>query len=257
MNTESHVLISAENRVLTIAWNRADKKNALTQSMYATAADALQSARQDDTIRVVILTGTRQCFTSGNDLNDFLNNPSTDENTPVARFLTALAGFEKPVIAAVNGPAIGVGTTMLLHCDMAVAADTALFSLPFAKLGLCPEAGSSYLLPMLAGHHRAAELLMLGDIFNAQTARECGIVNRIATEQEYQDLAKALALQLAAMPPNSLRTTKALLKAGHGAAVETAFKAEMASFAEMLSAPEAIEAMTAFMERRAADFSQF
>ncbi|MGB0846964.1 MAG: enoyl-CoA hydratase [Thiolinea sp.] len=257
MANDSHVLISEDNRVMTIAWNRPDKKNALTQEMYSQVADALLRAGDDAAVRVVVLTGTEDCFTAGNDLADFLKNPSTDADSPVVRFLTNLSQFNKPIVAAVNGAAVGVGTTMLMHCDMVVAADTTKFSLPFAKLGVCPEGASSYLLPMLAGYQRAAELLMLGDSFDAHEAREFGLVNRIATASDYQAVAAELAARLAAMPPNSIRTTKALLKRNQQAGIAAAFEVEFKQFSAMLSGPEAKEAMSAFMERRAADFSKF
>lgn len=250
-------LIKRQDGILTIAWNRPDKKNALTQEMYALAADALAEADSDSAIRVALITGTPDCFTAGNDLQDFMSNRTSGEDAPVARFLRGIAAFEKPLLAAVNGPAVGVGTTMLLHCDMVVAADTAVFALPFAKLGLCPEASSSYLLPMMAGHHRAAELLMLGDNFSAEMAHACGIVNRVAPAKDYLDVATALARQFAAMPPRSMRVTKQLLKANHRETAELALEAELKHFNAMLGSPEAHEAMTAFMEKRPADFSKF
>ncbi|MEH6605178.1 MAG: enoyl-CoA hydratase-related protein, partial [Pseudomonadales bacterium] len=159
MNEQIRVNVTIDDQVMTIAWDRPDKKNALTQAMYGAAADALLDAENNSNVRVVIITGSHDCFTAGNDLNDFLNNPAIGDGAPVTRFLTAIASFKKPIIAAVNGPAVGVGTTMLLHCDMVVAADTSVFSMPFSKLGVCPEAASSYLLPLMAGYHRAAELL--------------------------------------------------------------------------------------------------
>jgi enoyl-CoA hydratase/carnithine racemase len=257
MSEEQNVTVTTNDQVLTIAWNRPDKKNALTQAMYGMAADALEKAGQDNDVRVVVLTGTTECFTAGNDLNDFLSNPDTGTDSPVARFLSNLATFEKPIVAAVSGPAIGVGTTMLLHCDMVVATDKAKFSMPFVKLGVCPEAASSYLLPLLAGYQRAAELLLLGDNFDAQMARECGIVNRIASEQDYQSVALELATKLAGLPPTSLRTTKAFLKNDHRSAIEARMTEEGEAFGKLITEPEAVEAMTAFMERRAPDFSKF
>lgn len=242
---------------MTIAWNRPEKKNALTQLMYEAAAEALEKAASDSAIRVVVITGTPDYFTSGNDLNDFLANPATGADSPVARFLANIALFEKPLVAAVNGAAIGVGTTMLLHCDLVVAADSTTFSMPFVKLGACPEAASSYLLPRVAGYQRAAELLLLGDNFDVQMARECGIVNRVASAQQYQSVAQALAKQLAALPPASLRTSKAFLKSDHRSAIEARMKEEGETFGHLITQPEAVEAMTAFIERRAADFSKF
>jgi enoyl-CoA hydratase/carnithine racemase len=255
--SEAPVLLSQENKVLTIAFNRPDKKNALTQEMYGIAADAIIRAEQDNDCRVVLMTGTKECFTSGNDINDFLNSSGGSGESPVIRFLFAIARFNKPLMAAVNGPAIGVGTTMLLHCDLVVAAEKALFQLPFATLGLCPEAGSSYLLAELVGHQKAAELLMLGEAFNADEALSYKLINRLSTEDNYQQEALLLAQQLAAMPPKSIRMTKALMKQRDQEVLEAAMQAEFDEFAVLLAAPEAVEAMTAFMERRPADFSKF
>lgn len=257
MSEQNRVVITEQDRIMTIAWNRPDKKNALTQAMYGMAADALAKAGQDKDVRVVVLTGTRDCFTAGNDLNDFLTNPATGMDSPVARYLANLANFEKPIVAGVNGPVIGVGTTMLLHCDMVVAAENSVFSLPFVKLGVCPEAASSYLLPLLAGYHRAAELLMLGENFDAETAKECGIVNRIAPEAEYLALAQAMALKMARLPPSSLQATKSFLKATVRESMLARMQEEGETFGKLITGPEAVEAMTAFMERREADFSKF
>ena len=257
MASSDHVLINQQNQVMTIAWNRPEKKNALTQAMYAEVAAALLRAGEDNAIRSVLLTGTADCFTAGNDLADFLSNPATDADSPVVQFLTAISQFSKPIVAAVNGVAVGVGTTMLLHCDLVVAADTTKFSLPFSKLGLCPEGASSYLLPQLMGYQRAAELLLLGDTFDAQTARDCGLVNRIATADDFQAVGRELAERLAAMPPDSIRTSKALLKRSQQTVLADTFAAEFEQFGRMLQGPEAKEAMQAFMERRPADFSQF
>ncbi len=257
MANANDVLISQQNRVMSIAWNRPEKKNALTQQMYADAAAALRQADADAAVRVVFLTGRADCFTAGNDLADFLHHPATGADSPVVQFLMAIAQCRKPIVAAVNGAAVGVGTTMLLHCDLVVAAASARFSLPFAKLGLCPEGASSYLLPQLAGYQRAAELLLLGDAFDAQTARECGLVNRIAGADDYQTLGRELAERLALLPPDSVRTTKALLKRGQQGVLTDTLQAEFDQFGRMLQGPEAKEAMQAFMERRPADFSQF
>lgn len=257
MSNSPFMRIEQSDAILTIAWNRPEKKNAITQEMYGAAADALEMANKEHSIRAVVITGTKDCFTAGNDLADFLDNPAMDEHAPVTRFLRNIASFEKPLIAAVNGVAVGVGTTMLLHCDMVVAADSAVLSLPFVKLGLCPEAASSYLLPLLGGHQRAAELLMLGEAFSPETARECGIVNRVTSAEEYQALARSIAKQLVQLPPSSLRSTKSLLKGMHLDTIHSRIDEEAEIFANMLSQPEAIEAMSAFMERRPADFSRF
>lgn len=257
MPNDNYVLISEQNRVMTIAWNRPAKKNALTQAMYAQVAAALTAANADDNVRAVLLTGTADCFTAGNDLADFLNNPATDADSPVVQFLLAISQFSKPIVAAVNGAAVGVGTTMLMHCDLVVAAESTQFSLPFAKLGLCPEGASSYLLPQLAGYQRAAELLLLGEAFDAHTARDCGLVNRVVSADDFQAVGHELAERLAAMPPGSMRTTKALLKRSQQSVLTDTFQAEFKEFGRMLQGPEAKEAMQAFMERRPADFSKF
>lgn len=257
MANDNHVLISEQNRVMTIAWNRPEKKNALTQAMYAEVAAALTAAAGNKAVRAVLLTGTADCFTAGNDLTDFLNNPATDADSPVVQFLMAISQFTKPIVAAVNGVAVGVGTTMLLHCDLVVAADTTKFSMPFAKLGLCPEGASSYLLPQLAGYQRAAELLLLGDTFDAQTARDCGLVNRIVKADDFQAVGRELAERLATLPPDSVRTSKALLKRSQHSVLADTFQTEFKEFGRMLQGPEAKEAMNAFMERRPADFSKF
>ena len=202
---------------------------------------------------------TYKCIKFGfcNDLGDFLNNPATGEDSGVGRFIASIAQFEKPLIAAVNGAAIGIGTTMLLHCDMVVAADTAAFKLPFVNLGLCPEAASSYLLPKLIGYQRAAELLMLGESFDAAHARDCGMVNRIASADDYLRVATEMAEKVAALPPTSIRMTKAFLKEGHEALIRERIESEGEAFHQLVKGPEALEAMTAFMERRAPDFSKF
>ncbi len=257
MRNNNDIDIRKSQKVLTIAWNRPEKKNALTQAMYAQAAQALEEANNNTAIRVLMLKGTQDCFTSGNDIGDFLDHPATDSNSPVARFLKALVYCEKPLIAAVNGPAIGIGVTMLLHCDIVVAADSTLFSLPFTKLGLCPEGASSYLLPQLIGHQHAAELLLLGESFDAQRAYEYGLINRLVSAEDYQAVATTLALQLAAMPPQSMRVTKALMKQGQKEKLDSVLAAEFESFSRMLDAEEAKEALAAFMERRKPNFSSF
>ncbi len=257
MTDQNQVTISTDNQVMTIAWNRPDKKNALTQAMYSAAAAALKSASTDNAVRAVLITGTEECFTAGNDLGDFLNNPASGEEAPVSQFLLEISSIEKPVVAAVNGHAVGIGTTMLLHCDLVVAADSTVFSMPFTNLGLCPEAASSYLLPRLAGHQRAAELLLLGEKFDAQQAKECGIINHITGADNYQAMANELVAKLASKPPTSVRMTKKFLKQGQDALVRERMQTEGKAFAELLRGDEAREAMTAFMERREPDFSKF
>jgi enoyl-CoA hydratase/carnithine racemase len=206
------ILVSTAGSVTRIRFNRPDKKNAITAAMYAALADALDRAAADPAIRVVTISGEGDIFTSGNDLKDFMAAPPLDLDQPVFRFLTAISHFPKPIVAGVAGAAIGVGTTLLLHCDLVVAAPNASFSLPFVDLALVPEAASSLLLPRLVGPHRAARHLLLGDPFDADTAFAYGLVTEIAATAELEDRVAAIAERLAAKPPEAVRLTKALLK---------------------------------------------
>jgi enoyl-CoA hydratase/carnithine racemase len=195
-------------------------------------------------------------FSAGNDIGDFLAAPPSHEDAPVFRFLRGLASFPKPVVAAVCGPAVGIGTTMLLHCDLVYAGDNAAFSMPFVNLGLCPEAGSSLLVPQMMGYHRAAEALLMGEPFMAEAALEVGLVNRVVPPTEANGIAQAQARKLAAKPITSLVETKRLLKKGQMAQVLERIDEEAQSFGRLLQAPAAKEAFTAFMEKRKPDFSQ-
>jgi enoyl-CoA hydratase/carnithine racemase len=251
-----HIVVSVENRVLTVRLDRLEKKNALTRGMYLGMIEALKQADADPNVRVVLITGTEACFTAGNDLVDFAN-AKPGETSPAILYLQTLAAAQKPVIAAVGGVAVGIGTTMLLHCDLVYAASDARFQLPFVNLGLCPEAGSSTLLPALVGHRKAAELLYFGEPFTAGTAQELGIVNTVVASNELLTMATEKARQLAEKPPAALRITKALLKRGSANAIAEAMANETEQFAALLQGPEAKEAMMAFMQRRKADFSQF
>ncbi len=251
-----HVITQLQDRVLTVRMDRPEKKNALTRQMYAALIAALQRAEADPAVRAILITGTADCFTAGNDLQDFAN-AGPGEPSVAIDYLKTLAAAPKPVLAAVAGVAVGIGTTMLLHCDLAYAATSARFQLPFVNLGLCPEAGSSLLLPSLVGHHRAAELLFFGDPFTAAAACELGIVNQVFPEQELLTAAIAKARQLAQKPPSALRTTKALLKQHAAGAVTEAMDNETRQFAALLQGPEAKEALTAFLQRRNPDFSNF
>ena len=253
----SHILIETRDRVMRVEIARPDKKNALTQEMYKEMADALAAADGDPAVRVVLLHGARDCFTAGNDLKDFLNRPPHSETSPTTRFLRGIATFGKPLLAAVNGAAVGIGTTMLLHCDLVYAAPGARFQMPFVPLGLVPEAGSSFLLPYVAGYQRAAELLLLGQPFDADKAYLAGFVNAIVPEAELFERARAGALAIAALPPEALRETKALMKGRFRKRVAEAMADEGKVFSERLTSPEAREAMTAFFEKRKPDFSRF
>ena len=242
--------------VLQIGFNRPERRNAITAAMYSGLADGLRQAADDPATKVVVLHGTPLAFTAGNDLGDFLNNPPASDDAPVMRFLGAIVAFPKPLVAAVNGPAVGVGTTMLLHCDLVYAGDEAQFSLPFASLGLCPEGGSSVLLPALAGYARAAEKLLLGEPFDANEAREMGLVNKVMPAAQVLEFALARAQLLARQPTASLLETKRLLRAPLAAQVAQAVKDEGATFRRMLTEPAAREAFSAFLEKRKPDFDK-
>ena len=251
----SDILIHTEAGVATFTFNRLDKKNSITAAMYGALADALQSAADDAAVRVVVLQGHETIFSAGNDIGDFLNQPPAGTGSPVFRFLRGIAAFPKPVIAAVCGPAVGIGTTMLLHCDLVYAGDNAAFSLPFVNLGLCPEAASSLLLPQMFGYHRAAEALLLGEPFMAEAALEVGLVNRVLPPSEAHAYAQAQARKLAAKPLASLVETKRLMKKGQASVVQQQMDEEGASFGRMLREPAAKEAFGAFMERRKPNFA--
>lgn len=246
------------DRVLVIRINRPERKNALTHAMYTGLADALGNAEADGSIRCSLITGNAECFTAGNDLTDFAEGlPGEFESTPVGRFLFALANATKPVVAAVNGPAVGIGTTMLLHCDMVFAGTNTRFQMPFANLGLCPEGASSLLLPQWLGRARASELLMLGSPFDAEQADRLGLLNRICAPDSTESDALAACQQLAAQPPAAIRATKALLNRPNRDAIRETLLAEGQLFGERLKSAEATEAFTAFQEKRKPDFSRF
>ncbi|MEO8544363.1 MAG: enoyl-CoA hydratase [Burkholderiaceae bacterium] len=252
----SDILTDVTDGVMTVTFNRPDKKNSITRAMYAAMADALTQAREQDAIRVVVFQGHEAIFSAGNDIADFLERPPTTAESPVYRFLFGIASFPKPVIAAVCGPAVGIGTTMLLHCDLVYAGDNAAFSLPFVNLGLCPEAASSLLVPQMLGYHRAAEALLLGEPFMAEAALEVGLVNRIVPPTEANNLAQAQARKLAGKPIRSLVETKRLMKKGQAQLIEKQMTEEGESFSRMQGEPAAREAFTAFMEKRRPDFSK-
>ena len=253
----SDILIQNEGGVRTLTLNRADKKNALTGAMYSALADALESAQDDSAVRVVLIQGTAAVFSAGNDIGDFQNSGPADENPPVRRFQRSLAQLDKPVVAAVCGPAVGIGTTMLFHCDLVYAGANARFAVPFVNLGLCPEAGSSLLAPQMFGYHRAAELFLLGEPFGPETALEVGLVNRIAPPEEVNALALAQARKLAAKPLGALIETKRLMKGSQQAAVLARMDEERVIFARLRGEPAAREAFAAFMEKRKPDLSKF
>jgi enoyl-CoA hydratase/carnithine racemase len=256
--TTADILVHTEAGVRTITFNRVEKKNSIPQAMYAALAEALASAATDDAVRVVVFQGHATIFSAGNDIGDFLSRQDGQglpQESPTFRFLHAIASFPKPILAAVAGPAVGIGTTLLLHCDLVYAGDNAAFSMPFVNLGLCPEAASSLLLPQMLGYHRAAEALLLGEPFMAEAALEVGLVNRVLPPTEVNGYAQAQAKKLAAKPLSALVETKRLMKSGQQGAVKAQMAEEGASFGRMLTAPAAKEAFTAFMEKRKPDFS--
>jgi enoyl-CoA hydratase/carnithine racemase len=252
----TEVIVERAGPVLEITLNRPEKKNALTGAMYQAVEAAFRTADGDPAIRVVLLTGTGDTFTSGNDIKDFQARAAINEATHASPFLTALSLLKKPLVAAVNGAAIGVGTTMLAHCDLVIAAQSARFVMPFTSLGLVPEAASSLLFPRLIGHQRASALLLLGEAIDADTARDWGLVYRVVADPELLTVARSVASRLAILPPEAVRQTKDLMKNGHPD-VAGRIEQELALFRDRLRSPEATEAFQAFVEKREADFSRF
>ncbi|WP_331346078.1 enoyl-CoA hydratase [Cellvibrio sp. UBA7661] len=246
-----------EARVLTLSLNRPERKNALTLAMYGALADLIKNADMDGEVRVIVLTGTDEFFTSGNDLMDFMNEPEIHEHHPVVRFMEALRDCGKPVVAVVRGHAVGIGTTLLLHCDLVYAADDARLQLPFVNLGLCPEYASSYLIPRLVGQQKAAELFFLGEPFSGADAANLGIVTKAVPWDELTEYAKTKIARLAQQPPGAVRRTKALLRAATRVAVDASLSTEYTGFAAGLASEECKESITAFFEKRAPDFSRF
>lgn len=237
--------------------NRPGKKNALTVDMYEALSNALDAAEHDDRVRVHLILGTADCFTAGNDLTDFLHNPPVDEGSPVLRFLQTISSLRKPLVAGVTGPAVGIGTTLLLHCDIVVAGEHAYFQMPFTRLGLCPEAGSSLLLPLSAGPRLAAELLLYGNAFDAEKAARAGLVNEIVPDAEVHEIATSRAEEIAALPPGSVQLTKQLLRSPFASQTREVIESESRQFLARLRSAEAKEALNAFVEKRAPDFSRF
>lgn len=248
MTEKKQVLVTEEQGIMSIILNRPEKKNALTDVMYQIINAALRRAATEDTIRVVLFCGKGDCFTAGNDIADFLGGGKKVEEKAVGKMLLLLAAFKKPLVAAVHGNAIGIGTTMLLHCDLVVAAEDTVFALPFVPLGLCPEAASSLLLPRLAGYQQAAELLLLGESFNTQKAEKIGLINRIVHSREVKLQAMALCQKLASLPERSVLLTKQLLK-GPVESVENRILKEFGYFERLLNSPDAKKAFQAFLAK--------
>ena len=253
-----HVLVATTDGVMEIRMNRPDKKNALTQAMYGAMADALEAAAEDPALRCVVLCANGESFCAGNDITDFNSRPAGTSNTlsQTSRFLAAVSTAPKPLVAAVQGNAVGVGTTMLLHCDLVVLGTSARLAMPFANLGLVPEAASSLLFPRLVGWQRAAEAFLLGEPLDAVTAHTWGIANRVVDDADLHATAHGLANRLAAKSPSALRHTKALMR-GTPEEIATRMRTEGAIFGAQLQSPEAKEAFAAFFEKRKPDFSKF
>jgi enoyl-CoA hydratase/carnithine racemase len=244
----SQITSRREGAIQILSFNRPEKMNALTREMYAGLASGLNEAAGDFGVRAVVLTSEGDHFTAGNDIADFLANPPTNKDSDVARFLGSLLEFPKPLIAAVKGNAVGVGTTMLLHCDVVVAGPSAKFSMPFASLGLVPEAGSSYLFPLLVGYQRAAKIFMTGESFDADSALNMGLVASIASDPLREAL--EIATHISEQPPQAMINTKALLKASKHDAVAAVMKAEFELFSLALQSEEAMEAFMNFMAKK-------
>lgn len=247
------ILTSVNDRILTITFNRPDKKNAITAAMYGAMADAMEDANKNDDIRAILFTANGDAFTAGNDLLDFRDNPPRGPEAGVARFLRELVVARKPLIAAVNGVAVGVGFTMLLHCDIVYIAETAEIQAPFVDLALVPEAASSLLLPARVGHAKAAEIFMLGKRVKAAEAEALGIANSVFPADALLDAAQKVAEALSKKAPESIRQTKALMR-GDLDAVSARMLKESDLFGERLKSPELTEAVMAFLQKREPDF---
>jgi enoyl-CoA hydratase/carnithine racemase len=244
----TEITTSLEGQTLVIRFNRPEKMNAITRGMYGELAQQLNSAAENPEIRCVLISSEGEHFTAGNDIKDFMSNPPTEEDSTVAKFLGSILEFPKPLLASVKGNAVGVGTTLLLHCDVVVASPTAKFSMPFTSLGLVPEAGSTKLFPELVGYQRAAKIFMTGEAFNSTEALEMGLIANIADDPEAESL--RLAQKIASQPPKAIMNTKALMKANKHDAVAHVMRAEFQLFALALQSEEAAEAFMKFMSSR-------
>jgi enoyl-CoA hydratase/carnithine racemase len=244
----SNILTEQIGSILHLKLNRPEKKNALTQEMYQSLGTKINEAAADFAIRAVVISSEGDSFTAGNDINDFANNPQMDEGSPVFNFLFAIHNFPKPLIASVHGRAVGIGTTMLMHCDIVTANPNTIFSMPFVSLGLVAEGGSSYLFPRLVGHAKAAEILLTGRNFSADEALQMGLINSIADDQ----LAAAMkfAQELAEQPPTAVINTKALLKSGSHDALNQVMRAEGELFKMAMDSDEAQQAFMNFLLKK-------
>lgn len=251
IKTETH------DGIARIEIARPEKKNALSAAMYSAMDEAIRAAVADPSVRALLIHGQPDVFTAGNDIEDFLKHPPTGMDAPVFKFMLTLAHCDKPVVAAVNGPAVGIGTTLLHHCDLVYCGAHAMFSMPFVALGLCAEYGSSLTVPMNAGYHKAAEKLLLSEPISAEEALEMKLVNQVLDDDKVLAHAMAQAQRFLRLPPGAVRETKRLMKLPLRAQLDEQIATEAASFARLLGSPEAREAFAAFFERRKPDFSQF
>lgn len=257
-NTD-HVQVTSEAGIMHIQLNRPERKNALSLAMYQKLGDSIRTGGESAEVRAILISGAEGSFTSGNDLGDFAKHKGSldPKDNPTTKFMQALLHCDKPVVAAVQGPAVGIGTTMLLHCDLVYADDGAYFQLPFAKLGLCPEFASSLILPRLVGHQRAAELLYFSETFSAETARELGIVNQVFKNEELLPAVMERCHKLGKQPASALCVTKQLLKQDIRQQAQAVMEREQEQFSRGLQSPEFGEAIAAFAEKREPDFSAF
>ena len=241
--------IQINNQILNLRLNRPDKKNALDLAMYQTLADSINAANADDDIKVILISAAGDAFCSGNDLQDFMQNPPQDETSSVFQFIDALVNAEKPLVAAVNGLAVGIGTTLLLHCDLVYASQTASFSLPFVHLGLCVEAGASLLLPRLCGHQKAAEFTLLGESFDAQQAKAIGLVTQVVDADSLFHTAQDRCVQITRLSSEAVQTTQRLLKAPIKSQLKQVIKQESEEFIRLLNRDEAKQILQGFLKR--------
>ena len=253
-----YINIETTDSVLKIGFNRPDKKNALNGEMYYATRDALISAADDNSVRAVMIYGAAGNFTTGNDLKEFLEFATSDKKDfPAKEFLDVLIPYSKPIIAAVDGLAVGIGATMTIHCDLVYASEEAKFQMPFVNLGLNPEAGSSFALPQLIGYHNAAEIILLGGMVTANRAYDMGFVNAVVKQSELMETAMNAAQRIAELPPTPIRLAKSMMKKHFNDKIMETKEHEFNSFLDGLSSPEAAEAMHSFMEKRKPDFSRF
>ena len=250
------VLINLDQGVLTVTFNRPEKKNAMTNGIYDQINEAIYRAEHEAQIKVVVLTGAGDFFSAGNDIADFMTQPPEGETSPVVKLLLRLANTDIPILAAVNGPAIGIGTTILLHCDKVYAVDSAFFSTPFVTLGVVPEAGSSLLMPKYLGYQMAARLLMFAERITAEEAKDCGLIGHLCAADQLTEVVAEEARRIAKLPKKTIRQAKRLMRRNEETLTDRIVY-EMEQFGEALRSAESKEAMAAFVEKRSPNFAQF